>query len=498
MPIDIKTPPPSGLAQETGAGWWMHRLARKLYDAKRAKRLDDLDARWRGEPPLPEGASSWRPAFRAFQKQSRLNLAALLVESCRNRMTPRGVRTSADGDTTGDSEAWRIWQRAYMPLVEPEVHRLMLRFGESFALTSPVDPDTKVPVVTAEDPRYVVSEQDPLQPWRTVAGLKIYRDSISGEDVALLYRPGRLDVAVRPFDRPDLLVEDPRPSRFSADWEWSAERSKILPPGMMPLVRFENHEGVAEFERHVDLLDRINAEILRLMVITQLQAFRQRGMQGLPMKGDDGKDIDWTGMFEADPGSLWAIPPDVEVWESQTVDITPILVGVRDALRQLAAVTATTMTTLDPSGENQSAEGAANSKEGQTFKVLDRITLATPRWSTVMRNNFLWMAEAAADEAAREEALRRADLDGISLIWDKPDKPSLSERASAATQAAAAGVPWRTIMIEIMDFSPDQVDRMEIEREDDAIFDARVAQMKAASVARQQPSPQAQNAPAAA
>ncbi|MBT0771821.1 hypothetical protein KIH74_22965 [Kineosporia sp. J2-2] len=481
MPIDVKEP--------LSAGWWMARLSRKLYDTRRLNRLERLDARWRGEPPLPQGAGAWKPAFSAFQRQSRLNLASLLVESCRNRMTPRGVRTSADGDATGDAEAWRIWTRAYMSLVEPEVHRLMLRFGESFALTSPVDPDTGVPVVTAEDPRSVVSEQDPLQPWKTVAGLKVYRDHIAGEDVALLYRPGRLDAAVQPFKRGEGIAEAADPGRFSDRWEWSVSRSRSLPPGLMPLVRFENHEGVAEFERHTDLLDRINAEILRQMVITQLQAFRQRGMQGLPVADDAGEPIDWTGMFDADPGSLWAIPPDVTVWESQTVDITPILTAIRDSLRQLAAVTATTVHTLDPGGENQSAEGAANAKEAQTFKIQDRITLANPRWSQVMRNCFLWMAEDAGDEEIRQAALDRADLNGISLIWDKPDKPSLSERASAAAQAAAAGVPWRTIMIEIMDFSPDQVDRMEVERDDDLLFAQRLASVKAATTSPQQPEP---------
>src|SRR5688572_25116251 len=182
MPIDVKTP--------ESVGWWMLRLSKQLHDPKRVARLELLDKWYRGEPPLPEGAHAWTRSFAAFQRQCRTNLAELVVEACRDRMTPKGIRTSSDGDATGDTEAWRIWRRANMSLVEPEAHRLMLRFGEGFLLVSPPDEETAVPIVTAEDPRYVVAEPDPLRWWRLRAGLKVYRDPIAGLDLAYLYRPG--------------------------------------------------------------------------------------------------------------------------------------------------------------------------------------------------------------------------------------------------------------------------------------------------------------------
>jgi hypothetical protein len=471
--IDVKTP--------DSPGWWIARLSRALYDPKRQRRLDLLDDWYRGNPPLPDGAHAWKPAFKAFQCQSRTNFAELVVEAARERMTPKGIRTSSDGDATGDAEAWRIWRRANMGLVEPEAHRLMLRFGEGFLLVSKPDAETGVPVVTAEDPRYVVAEQDPLRPWRIVAGLKVYRDPAAGLDLAYLYRPGRVDVATRQISRQNA---DNRPTRFSETWAWDEKLSGDLPAGLMPLVRLPNHEGEAEFEKHIDLLARINAEILRVMVITQLQAFKQRGMKGLPAKNDKGEKIDWTGMFEADPGTLWAIPPDVEVWESGETNISPLLSAIRDYIRQLAAVTRTTVHTLDPGGENQSAEGAALSREGLVFKVKDRIALATPAWSQVMRACFLWMADLAddaGDAEAKAEAEARADLNGIDVIWEKPDRESLTERASAAAQASAAGVPWETTMTEVMGFSPEQVLRMQSQRDDDLLFAARLAMTKAAA-----------------
>lgn len=50
-----------------------------------------------------------------------------------------------------------------------------------------------------------------------------------------------------------------------------------------------------------------------------------------------------------------------------------------------------------------------------------------------------------------------------------PERFSLTERASAATQAAAAGVPG-TIMSDFLQFSPQQVARMAAERAVDALL----------------------------
>ena len=45
-------------------------------------------------------------------------------------------------------------------------------------------------------------------------------------------------------------------------------------------------------------------------------------------------------------------------------------------------------------------------------------------------------------------------------VWLRPDLATLAERYDAAAKAKAAGVPWRTIMIDILQFTPEQVDQM--------------------------------------
>jgi hypothetical protein len=464
----------------------MNRLTQSLYNPRRQLRLAILDSWYRGEPPLPEGAKGWAVTYRGFQRQACSNFAELIPESVRARMAVIGIRTSDDEDATGDAEAWRIWRRAHMPIVADEVHNLFLRFGESYALVQQPDPGSSVPIVTAEDPRMVIGEQDVLRPWALLAGLKVYRDAVAGMDYAYLYRPGRVDVAFREAARRKAV-----PKFDGQSWELSPDvadggLSGDLPDGLMPLVLFQNRDCVGEFERHVSLLERINRTILERMTIATLQAFKQRGIKGLPNKNSKtGAEIDYTGVFEANPGSLWLMPETAEVWESGAVDLTPILASIQADVKHLAAVTQTPMHTLDPGGENQSAEGAAMAREGLVFKVRDRIQRVTPSWSAVLQTCFQWIADVTDDPAEKASAEERANLDGIDVIWASPELQSLNERSSAAAQAHAAGVTWRTTMIDVMGYSPQQVDRMESERQDDLVFAQQLAliQAKAAAAA---------------
>ena len=62
------------------------------------------------------------------------------------------------------------------------------------------------------------------------------------------------------------------------------------------------------------------------------------------------------------------------------------------------------------------------------------------------------------------------------------------------SQVSAAGVPFRSRMIEFGEFDPADVDRMEVEREDDLVFSARVASLNAALTPT--PSPETPTPPA--
>jgi len=192
-----------------------------------------------------------------------------------------------------------------------------------------------------------------------------------------------------------------------------------------------------------------------------VQAFKQRAIKGLPDTDANGDPIDYSGMFTADPGALWSLPDGADIWESGQVDLGPILNSVRHDVMDLAAVTRTPLFYLTPDASSGSAEGASLAREGLVFKTIDRIGQASEAWESVMSLAFLMTGD--------EERAARTDLE---VLWAPPERYGLAERYDAATKAQAAGVPWRTMMAEVLQFSPTQVDRMEADRAADALLGA--------------------------
>lgn len=441
----------------------MQRLYNKLTDQKRQQRLRMLDEWYRGVPPLPGLNQTQREAVASFHPFSRTNFAKLVVESLRERMTPVGIRTSADDDVTGDEQAWRIWVRSGCPVESAEVHRSMFRFGSSYVIVGPPDEGSDIPVITSEDPRQVVTEHDPRQQRKRLAALKIFHDDIESADFVYLWLPGKLWVARR--DVPRVAAGRAPEVTFAANlYDWDDERTQTLPDSsMLPVHRFRNEDDKAEFEPHLDLLRRINHEVLQRMTVAAYQAFKQRAAINLPQVDENGDEIDYSQILVSDPGAFWQLPEDVSFWESASIDLSPILNAVKADIENLAAVTRTPMHYLTPGSENQSAEGASLAKEGLIFKTEDRQARTEATWSDVMSDAFLWIGDT-----------QRADLDQISLIWKPAERESLAARLDAATKAVTAGVPWKTIMIDVIGFPPSRVDQMQAERADDQLLQAQL------------------------
>jgi hypothetical protein len=488
-------------------GWRMRRLFNMLGNRDRQQRLGLLHDYRAGRAPLPVGAENAREAFEAFQRKARSNFAELITAAVSERMTPNGFRTALDSDETGDREVGDLWYRAGMDVTAATVHDMMLSLSEAYVIVGGLDPETGSPVVTAEDPRFMVGERYPDRPRWLSSALKVVYDDATGEDRAYLYLAGsetetgraQVWVARRRAGTPDWSTSlygsssgstasrQPTMSFSPTAWEWVPERSGELLHSRIPVVRYDNKDGVGEYETHTDLLDRINHQILQRMVIATMQAFRQRAVKGLPLQypaghPKAGQEIDYSDVFTADPAALWQLPAAAEMWESGQVDLTPILSAVKDDVQHLAAVTRTPVHMLMPAGVNQSAEGASLSREGLIFKANDRITRTSYPHAQVMSLMLL-----AAGQTAR------ADLSKLRTIWAAPERLSLAERADAASKAPA-DIPRRSRLIHIWGFAPDEADRMMSEWADEQLLQA---QLTAAAVAATQPAaPQASAVPA--
>lgn len=464
--------------------WWLNKLTKEL--GQDLPRLYDLGKWMEGKPPLAVPDSDSK-GFQRLQKVAKLNLAELIVNAPLYRMQPLAFKTSAAGDDNGDAEANRIWKRNNMKVASSEIIEWMLTYSRSYGMVGPRDPNdmSKGVLMTSEHPTQVYGVPDPRNPGYLLAAIKIYRDELTESDVIVLYRENYFRVA-RHYGNNSLLPNEKRARRgwkiSPSAWDWDMEYDSELymedgtPVGnsfteLPPVFEFRNRQGKGEFEKHLDTLERINHTILQRMIIIAFQAFRQRGIKGVPNTDEDGKEIDYTDIFAADPGAVWIVPETADFWESGQADLTPVLTSVKDDIIHLAVSSSTPLFSVVPDAANGSAEGAALQREGLIFKTEACIALADGAFCRMM---------AAAFEITEDEL--RSDPEGVEGVWASAKRSSLQEKATAAVQAKVAGVPWRTRMKLIMELTPDQIAEAETQRLDDAFMESLMGEDPAMSV----------------
>ena len=436
------------------AGWWAQRLHTKLVTDRPT--FDTLDAYLRSENQIPvPRVKSLAESYQRLMRMAGTNYAELTVEAVRERMEPTAFLTGADGDGLGDREAWRIWQANSLDADWALTARASLGLGMGYMIVGPTDPDIGVPLITPEDPRQVTVESDPARRRKVTAAIKAWHDDVAGLDRINLYLPGFIHKMAR-----DHRVDA---SADISDYSWDGEPA-ATGIDRVPVVAFPNRPDTygrvaGEFERHLSVLDRINFTVLERVEVATLQAYRQRAVKGVPSKDAEGNEINYDDIFANDPGAMWHLPDSADIWESGQVDLGPLRSAARDDVENYALVSRTPIYYLTPDAANGSAEGASLKRESLVFKTRDRITETSESLEQVMSLAF----EFAGDSV-------RAQRGDVEVLWKSPENFSLAERYDAASKAQAAGVPWRSVMTDILQFSETQVARMESERSADLLL----------------------------
>ncbi|OBC11427.1 hypothetical protein A5784_35100 [Mycobacterium sp. 852013-50091_SCH5140682] len=396
---------------------WSDKLHRPVAIRPRNEVLDTLWSYNVGDAPLPQVADGYEDAFRDVIRQARCNYAPMCVNAMLDRMEQQAVSTLVDNDAGGDDVGARIMDESGFGAMTKDLFGYQFSMGEAFAMA--VDNNGDTPTAHAIDPRRCIGIPDRTNPTRLRAALVKDYDLVDEVEHAHLFLPGRRwDVD---FDGTKWAVKDPEKPELIDGLD------KL---GGIPIVRFLNPHGLGEYERHLDLLDRINDMTLKRLIIVAYQAFRQRAIIGDDDEDDDDDDtaepVDWEALastvFSAHPGALWKVPDGFKFWESQALDLSSILNAKRDDVKEFAAVTSTPLHLITPDAANGSAEGAGLMRESATSKIRDRRSRATPQMKLLWRILF-----AFAGEADRGTS--------IKLHWGPIEFRTLAEKASASSQA---------------------------------------------------------------
>ena len=438
--------------------WWVARLLPKL--EQQARECEPLMKRYLGDQPLPKMHENVEPLVKDFVRKARTNWERLIVSGPLSRMRIVAIKTSVDEDFDGDAQAFGTWTSANMKLVVRETHKSMFAMRRGFVIVGR-DAGGGL-LVTAEDPRSLVAETDPANPYKTIASLKLRHNDVAGRDEVFLYMDGRVRVAVRPRKA---VRGGVRPASYSTSGlNWDDELSgPIAGLDGNPVTEFENEDGLAEFEPHLPVLDRITDQIVHRMSIVIAQAFKQRAIKGVPVKDEAGKDVDYNDLLRADPMSVWLLPATAEMWESGEVNLQPVLLSIRDDIKDMAATSGTPLYSITPDAANGSAEGASTMREGLTFKTEAHIERVDPAWERV--------ASQMLAMTGQESAADRTKLD---IRWAKVERFSLSEKANAVAQTQGT-LSIKRQLTDILEYSPLDAEAIIDELTDDMVLRQQMA-----------------------
>lgn len=441
--------------------WWLLRLGKRL--SEDAQRFDRLESYWRGFPPMPHGNKRMREAYRRLQRMARTNFGSLIAEAVLERMKIVGFRAGSDASELADKDAWRWWQANGLDADSGLVHRAAVVLSRAYVIVGP-DPDaddddeTAEPLVTVEDPRQVIHESSPTNRRKVLAALKTYWDDVEGEQIAVLYLPETIHYfrtagAKQNMDAQDLW----KPLRWEPDTNVSSTATLDNPLGEVPVTPFINRpdmagEGLGEFEDVIDILDRINTLILDRLVISAMQAYRQRWAKGVRLTDEDGND---NAAFDPGADLLWAVEDEnAQFGEFSATDLTPIVKAIESDVQYLSAITRTPPHYVLAGIVNASGDALSVAETGLVSKLIEREHEFGESWERVYR------------QTAKLKG-KKVDHDA-EVLWRDPQFRSLNEMASASIQLKSADVPWRTRM-RMLDMTPGEIDRMEAERMQDAM-----------------------------
>ncbi|MDO5533221.1 MAG: hypothetical protein Q4F65_01030 [Propionibacteriaceae bacterium] len=423
----------------------------------------------RGKVDLPEMGSNLRESWEAFQRKSRTDFGGIAVRSLRNRIRPNGIRIGDSDDHPALEAARRFWRNNRAEIEVAEAVRDYLELSIGYLL---VEHDNSGGVLfRREAPEQFLAIPDPVTSWRARAAIKVWRDDVSGLDHCRVILPG----VVQDFTRPSKKGNGQLHLTVGDAKNWTPTGEPVEHPGGTGVSILDRGEDGAFLAPHLDLLDRITLGKLQRLVIVAMQAFRQRalkpkdGAEGLPDTDGEGNSINWAGAFSPAPGALWELPAGIDVWESQTAEVQPLLEGEKSDARDFAAASGTPISALIPDGQNQSAEGAANAKEQQIAQARDDIERIRPA------------LQGAVKHALEVAGLAVGEADTIEVLFAPPEHVSLSERYAAAVQAKGAGLSARTIKRDILGMTPEQIEQDEA----DAGADMLAAALMGRPAARQ-------------
>ena len=447
---------------------------------------------------VPKSATSTASAiYRRFVDICPLNLAHTIVDAVVTSQHPTGFRLVAD-KTMRSTEADDMWDKCGMDVRALNMFMDASLYGAAYAM-----------VFSKGSPSYIQR----LSPWTTeisddkdsaivygwsedeqVERITLYRiiRNDDGQIQKVYSRTAKHETKARTLPSDSVDDEDTvygianddsqkRP-QLEAQFEWEGASSDgdwafAVKCGCLPIVKMTTPNGKGQFESSLKTLKSIDQQRFQRLCIQEMQAFKQRWVQGdMPeyyQKNDPavkanraraGDKIDYSELFEMGPAALWLLPADAKIGESSITDITPIVTAASSDIKHLAGSTGTPLSILSPDTAG-SAEVAKLTTRMLRLKVRDMNMRANDTFVLLLK-----MALTALGSNASEER--------FETTWEPIDLPTELEMAEAASQVKGV-IPLKTIARRFLHMTETEIAEMIQDAQDTSFLNAMSRQSAA-------------------
>jgi hypothetical protein len=426
--------PPPPLADRTPENWRDLLLARLA-----AQRFEIAvpEAYYNGDHPLQFATSKFREAFGSLFAAFADNWCPIVVDAPVERLAIIGFRFG-DG-TSGDEDAWRIWQRSSLDVESVIAHTEAGKCGRAYLLVDPNDGD---PRITVEHASQVVVACDPASRRRRLAALKQWW----GDD-GFLYATLYLPDFIFKWQSADAVTD------MAPEIEWVPRRDENDGPnpfGEVPVIELQNTPGLmrggeSDLKPAMPIQNAVNKLCTDMLVASEFGAFRQRVLTGveIPKDPDTGKPLA-QAEIQAAMSRLWTFEStEARAYDLPPTDLSNFVVAIEMFIQHLAAQTHTPPHYLIGQVVNASGDALKAAEAGLTSKCRRKILYFSDPWEDAMA-------------LALRAVGRNVDAADGEVLWADPEQRSLGEVTDALVKKRTLGVPLEQIWLE-MGYTPAQV-----------------------------------------
>lgn len=449
-------------------GWWLHRLHKELVERRPV--ISTAVNYYDGIHNLEYASKKFKETFGNLFAPFADNWCGIVADAVEERLNVTGFRVDAT-DEEGDKEAWDLWQRSQMDAQSQMAHQASIVTGVAYAVPWFSDVDG-TPEMTVESPMNTIVACHPKIRRRRQAGLRVWRDD-TGYEHAELFLPESVYQlrSLTPHQSDDLLVSDTIQWTVDPDAKnVDVSGAMVNPLGLVPVVELLNNPRLvtarsvgwgahSEIRNVIPLQNAANKLFADLLAVSEENTLPARYAEGYEPDVDPVTKQPRPPAFAKGPGTFWWLEDEqAKFGQFQPSSLDGVIAAIDMTIQHIASISRTPPHYLNSSADRLSGESIKAAETGLVSKVKRKWRPLGEAWEETVRI----LGVIAGDP-------RLADAERMETIWSDPESHTESEHVDAVSKKVAIGVPWRQAM-EDLDYSPEEILRMEAERASDALL----------------------------